>query len=320
MACGPGLNDLSLGSLPLLVVNAQVDADAVSARATSKRLRASVVWGAVPPEQIACLMDPDNEELQIGCHDPFAVFPGQVEPSVAVPMDGSVFEIPLLRLPGGEVAIGNGEGLISHGSLVVFEDVDANGTLDLAQAGSPVALDTVLAASFYRQGEPQERLIYREGVFDDRSYFYPIPQPLCATPPKGFSILRLGDVSRPAPPVDRCVLGDVSGPLRVTPLTAAQAQPMECLRPWPPGITPIGEVDFDPGGRGAEDNPDKPGHGSPGDPEGGVCVGKDILAIIAPGHCPFIDILALRGCYESFYCAEPQWDSTDDPPAWWPCE
>ena len=89
----------------------------------------------------------------------------------------------LSQLPAPDVMVGDVTARVAYASLVVFDDRDDSGTLELSrprrppfafedergfQPGRPDSLDVIYGASFVTMTAPDQRVAYREGAFDAR--------------------------------------------------------------------------------------------------------------------------------------------------------
>jgi hypothetical protein len=316
LSCGNGVDDLSLESAPLGYVRGKVDLGAIDAKSTGKPLRAALVWGAVPNYVLACVKYPLNAEIAPACPNPFGFVPGLVEAEVEVGVDGS-FTLPLRRLPDVSLSVGDDSARIAWGSVVVAADSDGNGSFNLlTREGddheTPKLADLALAASFFRLDEPQQRVAFREGGWDEESLFYP-PKG-CAAPPVGFSALTTPGLKPlsldPAP--GECTSASLDATtIEPVPLSLNEAKGLACrsinrAQVRQPGLVPPGE----------EENEQGDHHGLVGKQ---VCLDAETLAIVGEGDCPTITVMPLSGCRQNLVCQKPDWDFTKQPPPWWPC-
>jgi hypothetical protein len=132
--------------------------------------------------------------------------------------------IDLINLPNAAVLVGEVTSRVGYASILVFDDRNNNGTLELHRAaqnrnatgpgsgpgGGPGAMqmsdsatpttktDFVYGASFLSQTQPDQRIAYLEGTFDANNALYALfyPRRGCpAGPTTGFSILSAGGFS-----------------------------------------------------------------------------------------------------------------------------
>jgi hypothetical protein len=310
-SCGDGLSGLAAAAVPLATLEVQVDVADARLRLPYQQLWVGLAWGAAWENPAICYVT-DNPIVQQACSDPYLFRPALME--TAVPLaddsDGHVrFE--LFTPPDTSVAIGGPNGRIAYGSVAVL----AGATMyDQGAAPSLAPPYQLAAASFLSLHEPQRRVVFRQGAFDDASNFYPYVVDQCGEPTPGYSLLDvvapLGDGS--------CAFQDVSDPIRPTPVPAEQAFNWACL---PPNILTGGEDphtvfqpmnDYDPVGTM--------------EPDMFVCVGTEVLAIVAgasegpkPPGCAIMSVWALKACVRNLLCETPEWDVTGSPPYWWPC-
>src|SRR6185369_9462206 len=177
-------------------------------------LRVALVWGAQWLTEPFCVLPAESPEaaavIDAGCRDPFGFVPAAV--SVGVPIDVDVpTTLTLVQLPSADVMVGDVTARVAYGSLVVFDDRDDSGTLELAMPqrapsggrqgrppqGGTTSADVIYGASFLTMTVPDQRVAYREGAFDAASAFY--PRAGCELPPPpGFSVLAAGGFSAAA--------------------------------------------------------------------------------------------------------------------------
>ncbi len=343
-ACGPGVHDLTDEAGPLVEVSGRIEGSLAAVlppptAAEDLRLRAGLLWAGNPFGDPYCLEHGPNPVRRSG--EPPSPFSRQVCPAdplgfrpalmdVSVPVDPASpepFVIPLTHVPSAEVMVGTLEARVAYASLVLFHDVNDNGTLDLIEprdlprdrrggGGGPGGgrddpskgkedgpPDELLGASFSSLLRPQVRVVFREGDFVE-SFFWPLPD--CDPPPKGFSVLTvegtfLGGSCTAA--------GLEEGPV---PVPLARPETLADLRCLPP--------------QGRKD-------ARPRDelPEGWLseCLGPEELVTADPkAECPAISEQVLAGCQgdarcvldcETDDCEAPDWDRRDNPPDWWPC-
>ena len=315
-ACGGGVHDLNTSAPPLLTINGHVDTSTLTRQNSAAPLIAALVWAAVPRIDPLCLAYQSNPQLQPACPDPFGVFPGEVETTVPVAADGS-FTISLSELPAAAVSVGDTETRIAYGTLIIGEDLDGDGQLEIFGAGvgkggsvgpanqGPLE-DDIVAASFYTLKARQERLAFREGGFVENTNFYPAPG--CTDPPQGFSLMSAPSYDSPGG--GGCTFAAASDAVNVAAIAPADAQAFACrLAQSQRPLEDANTVDdptqnLGPGGLGPQL----------------VCLSHDDLAIVISGpQCPAMHAIALKGCADDPFCLNPEWDDTSNPPSWWPC-
>jgi len=315
-------------------------------------LRVALVWGAQWLTEPFCVLPAESPEvaavIDAGCRDPFGFVPAVVSVSVPIAVDVPA-TLTLSQLPALDVMVGDVTARVAYGSLVVFDDRDGSGTLELTQrtirsfndgrAGPPGSLggeplDIIYGASFVTMTAPDRRVAFREGAFDARSAFY--PRAGCAPPPRGFSVLDAGGFTAEAA-LAALVGGElpqedpgtcaVSAPAETTIAIAARApadvQAVGCEErrddssvryraPSPNALDLEGRV-------WACAHPPTFDAGS----SGGGGPASDVSQLVVSGRtsapCKFLMHYTLRGCFEDINCAVPEWDFTANPPAWWPC-
>lgn len=259
------------------------------------------------------------------CRDPLGVAPVLAGPSVAIePQSGEEFiktTLAFTSLPPSEVLIGTPDARVGYASLVVFEDQNENGVLDLGRSFPPIfwqndrpnedeeggegrrgprglgeekTPDLLYSASFSSLLSHHQRLVFREGEFIE-SYFYPLGG---CIPKRGFSVIEVeGDFQAAT-----CISHPMTEPilLRITePNSRQQEVVCEPSDVWifEPPETPINER-FEQS-----------------------CVSPTELAVTDPEQsCKHLTILSLVDCSPTeLDCQQPEWDLRDMPPSWWPC-
>jgi hypothetical protein len=311
--CGP-VHDAGFTADPLLVVHGHVDTAALVRTHPDAPLVGALVWASVPAVNPLCVRFPNDPNIRGACPDPNGVFLGEIEVTAPVAADGS-FELVLFHLPALKDSVGDSVTRIAYGTLLVAEDVNGDGNLDLVQPpsrsfeGPGMELtnpDLIVAASFSSLDAHQERLAFREGGFippcmgtnlmpPDCSYFYP---PDCE-PMSGFSILT-------DDPGGVCtdVVVDPTIVIEAAPLaSAADGLALNCRSIQGSDVT----VRAPPGDGDA--------------PTGGlhhlVCVAPKVVAAVYTETCSWLRAYALSGCAQDPLCTAPEWTTTTAPP-WWP--
>lgn len=213
---------------PLVQVHVKVKGDVTALRPAAvaqetPRLRVALVWGQQYLAESFCwvsalALDPSASAVaEAGCRDPLGFVPQMVGADAPVDASGQAI-VDVLFLPSAAVMVGEVTGRIAYASLVVYDDRNANGVLDLlrgkrlTQQGpggdgpqpsedvTPTAanaeknkVDFIYGASFVTMAQPDKRIAYREGTYDDTSFFY--PRKNCPPPPDHFSVLGAGGFS-----------------------------------------------------------------------------------------------------------------------------
>ncbi len=249
LGCQDKVLGLTDNATPLVHIHVKVTGDLQALRPESTlketpHLRVALVWGGVYNPDPFCgiyqvlPLDPSATAVaQAGCRDIFGFVPQQVGESVAVAPDGTA-TIDLINLPNAAVLVGEVTSRVGYASILVFDDRNNNGTLELHRAaqnrngggpgGGPGGMQTpdsatpttltdfVYGASFISQTQPDQRIAYLEGTFDANNALYGLfyPRTGCATgPTTGFSILSAGGFA----PIDGLkalagVAGDLEDP------------------------------------------------------------------------------------------------------------
>ncbi|MCC7383040.1 MAG: hypothetical protein IT384_14475 [Deltaproteobacteria bacterium] len=316
VACDDGVAGLEETRQILATVRGRLTRPLAEISATIAHPRAGILWAGVPQFVPFCHehgpnpRDPSrivsSSVARYGCRDPFEVVPGAMGPSVVIDPRSASFEIPIADLPRAQVMVGSVEARVAYGSLIVFDDLDGDGELDLERgcnsrgdsSGPSPRLEPIHAASFFSQNETQVRVTYVEGRFDAASLFYPHPD--CSElPPPGFSIWTVGalldpDASCSTQRIDAEIRLDPRAPLALADLTCLQSS--RDVFPRPPPVRPPGSALI------FECNAD------------GALVAADPTC-----SCPWIRTYRLSGCYDSLDCPNPDWDLRASVPPEWPC-
>jgi hypothetical protein len=351
-ACGD-LQGFGGPAPPLASFNVVVHGDLASLRPpgiTSERsLRVALVWGAQWLTEPFCVLPAESPEaaavIDAGCRDTFGFVPAAVSVSVPIAVDVPA-TLTLFQLPAADVMVGDVTSRIAYGSLVVFDDRDDSGTLELSrphrapsggreedfQTGGPDSGDIIYGASFVTMTAPDQRIAYREGMFDALSAFY--PRAGCEPEPRrGFSVLAAGGFSEAAG-----LASALSGQL-------PPEDPSTCTESAPADATisidarapaDVGEVGCD---ERTNDSSvryrEPPTNGVdvasrtvacaklPTFDTGGGSPASGLIQFVVSGRsferCKGLTHYTLRGCREDVNCSVPDWDFTANPPTWWPC-
>jgi len=331
---------------PLTTVHVEVTGDFASVQAPGAgkpALRVALVWGAQWLTEPLCILPPDDASvaklIAAGCRDPFGFVPDRVAANVPLEADGSA-ELALFDLPAPDVMVGDVTSRVAYASVVVYDDRDGDGTLSFSRANRlggrdngppdnqpiPVA-DLVYAASFVSMTEPDTRLAFREGAFNQLAAFY--PRSGCGDPLPSFSLVSAGGFSAAdaiaaelrgsLPPEDpaRCSEVSTETPVSLAFRPPAQLREVACEERRTDSSIRYRQPPVDP--------PDLmnrttacakvPDFGS------GKANGAIQLAVSgrSDDSCAGLTHYVLRGCREDALCELPMWDITATPPSWWPC-
>jgi hypothetical protein len=337
-ACDGQLQGLEAAAAPLLALRVRATGDLAAVRpvadaALPLRLRVGVVWGDVHQPDNFCIrnspwaalagqaplaQDPSAVAVAAaGCRDILSFTPADVGPSVPIAL-GQTTQIDFYDLPLANLLVGPPEGRVGYATVVVYDDRDGNGSLDLPRPASPSVggqgggpqggssggggkgggkerlQDAVYAASWVTMAQPHQRLAYREGGFDKLQLFYPMIG--CEPPPPGFSVVSVQGL----PTAAQCSsqrLGETVVELAVQPTAAVlEAVCSQRNNRW----------------RAPRDKEDLS--------QPWVCLnGNELVIADPPGGCKGISKWSLRGCRQDPDCDVPEWDVRAFPPAWWPC-
>ena len=335
---------------PLATFNVVFTGDLVPLRpinvAGVHALRVALIWGAQWLTEPFCVLPAESDEaaaaIAAGCRDPFGFVPNVVSIGAPITVDVPT-TLTLTQLPAADVLVGDVTARVAYGSLVVYDDRDDSGYLELAikfrsftdgpgelpeesYAHSP---DIIYGASFVTMTAPDQRVAFREGGFDTRSAFY--PRAGCEPPLPGFSVVAAGGFTAQAAltallggglPQEDPAKCDVSAPADTTIAIEARAprdvQEVGCAERTNDGSVryrepPPAKPDFD--GRVIA-CAHMPSFDPSGGPSGQVQL---VVSSRASDRCKGLTHYTLRGCFEDVNCAMPEWDFTASPPDWWPC-
>jgi hypothetical protein len=315
---------------------------AVTGDGEAENLRAALVWGNQWLIEPFCFLPAESDQAEMviaaGCRDPFGFAPERVAATAPVAADGRA-TIELFDLPGADVMVGDVTARVAYGSLVVFDDRNDSGTLSLPRPerddpddpddDDDDEDDRVLGASFVTMTEPDRRVAFRVGDFDELAAFY--PRRGCEPPPAGFSILDTGGFSRedaiaavlrgelPPQDPDLCAATDLDGEVvELALVPPEQVRGVGCRIRGEDGTTRYREP--------PTTSPDLEGQAwacvgfpSLGDEE--PVEGQQFVIATPPEDiCVGLTHYTLRGCDEEPDCDNPEWDRTESPPDWWPCQ
>ena len=319
-------------------------------------LHVALVWGLQWQPEPFCVLQAFQPEsptvaavVAAGCPDNFGFMPNLVGADTQF-QPGIPATLALNGLPSADVMVGDLNGRIAYGSLVVYDDVNQNGILDLRtpprfrrRGNQPAAsddggvagpVDRVFGASFISMTRPDTRVAYREGAFDETVAFYP-RQGCLDDPAAGFSILSTGGFNAdtllgalaagqlplagdfPKEDPATCATAAVSSPVAVQTQPSGNLTQMACTARDSGGVTAY---------RVAPNNgPDTTVHKCAcasfpvlGGYDAGVPTGKQVVCASAPSEaCRYVAHYTLLGCDNDPSCATGGWDITATPPAWW---
>ena len=324
-------------------------------------LMAAAVWGMQWLPEPLCILPPENAMAQevlardVGCRDPFGFVPLLAAQSVDV-TPGVPAKLDFGSLPAANELVGDVTARVGYASIVVYDDTDDNGQLELArpnrlgvpgggpgsESGSTMQPDLVLGASFVSMTEPDQRIAYREGAFDEAAAFY--PRAGCGDPPPAFSVLAASGFTEAAA-LSATLAGklpqetDLSQCVQTlpaqAPITVALQAPTQALRE-----VACTENNADSSVRYREPPTDTPGflQTPPTELRTWACVHVPTfttggpptqIELIVTGvldasgqsldACVGLTHYILKGCREGPDCGTPDWDHSLNPPTWWPC-
>jgi hypothetical protein len=289
-------------------------------------LRVALLWGQPWLPDASCIPPFENaahaDVADVGCGDPLGFrragfgFGFGLDGDSAVEPDGTA-TLDLYDVP--TTLFGDMYSQIVYGSVVAYDDVNGSRFLDDFD-------DVVYGASFRSMSEPDTRVAFRHGTFDDRSAYY--PRRGCPPPREGYSIVSAGGFT-----LEQAIQAQLHGEL-------PEQDPEQCgqdstdreiaVELQPP--EDIGEVNCQPFTTGIYTPPPpmQPGETlvtactSIPDRGTGLSFGRSQLLIAQlfgftpfDRACKFVQHVVLRGCFDDPLCADPQWNVRR--PAWWPC-
>lgn len=331
---------------PLVTVRVQATGSFASVQAPNApdpALRAALVWGAQWLTEPLCIIPPDDAQVAAlvaaGCRDPFSFVPDRVAINAPLDADGSA-ALELFDLPAADVMVGDVTARVAYGSLVIYDDRDGDGTLTLGRSArlagreddrpddpGIMTRDQVYAASFVSMTEPDSRLAFREGGFNESSAFY--PRSGCGAPLPSFSIVAAGGFTRDAalaatlrrelPQEDPAMCDERSPdePISLAFRPPAELREIACIERRTDSSVryrepPTDSPDLSNRTFACAKIPDSPS----GDTSGMIQL---VISGRSGDSCAGVTHYVLRGCRNNPACALPQWDITATPPSWWPC-
>lgn len=344
---GGGLQGFGGPPTPLVTFPVLVSGDVAAAHPPgdpgTASLRVALVWGAQWLTEAFCIRPADSPEAQAaidaGCRDPFAFVPARVAADVPVVI-GTPASLSLFDLPAADVMVGDITARVAHGTMVLYDDRDGDGTLGLAtphrtSGGGPGppqpnvrdSPDVVYGASFVTMTAPDQRVVFREGQFNETAFY---PRSGCPHPRPGFSVVHAGGFSRDAglmtalngqlpleDPASCTPEGESDPVIEIAVQDPASVQEVSCV-----------QRSDDSSIRYREPPADAPDFGgrvtacahlpsfTDGPPSGPIQL---VVSGRSSDRCMGLTHYTLRGCRQDVACAAPDWDFTATPPAWWPC-
>ena len=331
-ACGSGLSKPD--KAPDLEIKLQVDfdTDTLDFALEGVPLIGALFWGSNIDVPEVCLLPEAAGLLTDLCPDPFLVNGVWMANSVTLDSQATGFELTLDALPPFYTVVGDVNGRIAYGSVVVFSDADGDGILTLLPQFSLEkpkggegkdeetddaddidgwVSDRVVASSFYHLNEPQVRLVHKEGTFDLSSNFLPAQN--CEEAPSGFSLLKR--LTRDETGIlNSCETGTTDEKIPLWPLNEIADQKLRCTQNWAEWRPPDGCVDE------LSDWEEEGKAPDPVDYTAAICIREDLLVLpYTDRGCGAFQTLGLTGCWNGINCDEPDWDCRQTPPEGWPC-
>jgi hypothetical protein len=302
-------------------------------------LHAALVWGRQWLVEPLCILPPENDAaaavIAKGCRDPFGFVPALVGADVPIEI-GTPATIDLYTRPGTDVMVGDLTARVAYASIVIYDDKDANDTLNLAVPNRPQqpgpmggndvtqVPDIVYGASFSAMTSADVRVAYREGTFIQSGFY---PRAGCGDPMPGFSVLAAGGFT-----ADAAVQATLAGTLPLEPDGSCAEQLPAAATFTVPVQPPAGLTEMKCTERITDSSVRyrEPGADPPADLDMRTiaCVHvpsfgapSDVIELVITGRpddsCVGLTHYILKGCREGPQCGSPDWD--DAPPSWWPC-
>lgn len=348
-ACGD-LKGFTGNAPPLATIHVAATGDFESVRvagATDENLRVGLVWGTGWLPEPLCFLPPDTPELAAtvasGCRDPLSFTPTLVAASVPLEVNATT-DIPLDGLPSADVMFGDVTARVAYASLVIYDDRDGSGILELARSrrvpgagfggqndDDLLSADIIYGASFVSMSQPDQRVAFREGAFVESGFY---PRHGCDAPPKAFSIVGAGGFSfadaaaatiagvLPSEPAGSCTSAKpdettVEIPFRkteeVSEVGCEQRRLDSTVRYRQPTMDPPPMFDTLP-------------HACTGIPSLGgpdpktADIEQLVIGTNPKDSCKGLSHFTLIGCDRGdLVCDSPEWDFRANPPSWWPC-
>jgi hypothetical protein len=346
--CGDKLQGFGGPPTPLVTFQVLVSGDLASVRAAGDTspttLQVALVWGAQWLTEPFCILPPENPDaaavIAAGCRDPFGFVPVRVAADVPVEI-GTQAPLSLLDLPAADVMVGSITARVAYGTMVVYDDRNNSGTLELAtphrtRSGfdepGPVdeggdSPDVIYGASFLTMTAFDQRVAFREGDFIASAFY---PRSGCPDPAKMFSVIHAGGFSAadglasavtgvlpPEDPASCTAAGESDPVINVTLQPPALAQEVSCDQPRNDSSVRYREPPTD------APNFDGRVTACAHLPSFEAGSQSSLIQLVVSGRsgdrCKGLTHYTLRGCRENVACPVPDWDFTATPPAWWPC-
>jgi hypothetical protein len=212
-ACGK-LQNFGGPATPLVTFSVVLDGDTSVAWppgvTSDHALKVGLIWGAQWLTEPFCILPPESTDaatvIDKGCRSAFGFVPARLDQSAPL-VPGQPASLPLFALPSADVLVGDVTSRVAYGTLVVYDDRDDSGTLELSrphrlptgdmegmsrQTVMVDSADIIYGASFFSMTAPDERVAYREGAPPTGAFY---PRAGCDPPPPSFSIVGAGGFS-----------------------------------------------------------------------------------------------------------------------------
>lgn len=355
LAAGCGdLSNFGGTAPPLATITIDVtgDFDAVHLPDTGDPdLYVAVVWGEQWFPEPICFLPPESPEVEAlvaaGCRNPLGFTPSRTT-DVAPLVLGQPVSLAITDLPAADLMVGTVDARVGYASFVVFDDRDHDGVMQLPrpqrlfmgqnpngpepEPDPPPFVTVAYGASFVAMTEPDTRLAFREGDFNESGFY---PRHGCGDPLPAFSLLSAGGFSfaealaataagmlpsqdpatcSESPATDVHVTIPLRAPAEVGEAVCEQRRDDSSVRyREPPSNQPPELIDRT---IACASIPNL--GGDPIAPEGTV----QLLVSSRPDEaCKSITHFTLFGCDENtnLMCDQYEWDYRANPPSWWPC-
>jgi hypothetical protein len=288
LACGEALHFAYDEGPPLARLRATIDGGAPESLSGS--LRAGLVWAAL--DDVVCA-SADRVTTCDRRPEDFAARGGSDVVEIE-PVFPSSFVVPLMALPAPALLSGGEGDWFGYAELVIFDDGNHNGVLDVVATGAESSADTIVASggrAAAAEASFVHYVVYREGALVPAWQLFSARG--CVEPPLGYSVVRLGTGDDGG-----CWVGDRAVLMRFADIDAVRA--LICA---PPPVRSTFPAQEPPAGSDVS------------------CMSPTSLElVIDPSrYCPDVRRFDLVGCADPLGCDQPEWDLTATPPEWWPC-
>ncbi len=315
-------------------------------------LRAALVWGAVPSAKRFCLLYGSELPLgppasvsvtavaEAGCDDPLGFRPALSSSGASLADDGPT-TIVINYLPIASVLVGQPQGRVGYASVVIYDDRNHNGALDIHWSWRNFAYGDDFGEapddskgpgnkSAGKQEEAKEPDRKEPELDPDDPLGFKTPDEVYGASfvsmfkPNTRVAFREGDfgpqlelfyptVGCEAPAAGFSIIAASGLPTKSTCVASALGD--EILDIPLQATQTLAHVACRPSEDRYYDTERKADLELPW-----ACLSDNHLVVAnPPGPCKGVTEFLLKGCHQSAECEEPDWDETEKPPKWWPC-